>query len=62
MKRTLMGYAGKMVSGHRAADPAIVAAHCRSGETLVGWIAAGTPRGQITPRGEIDPAGILSKF
>lgn len=58
----LMGYAGKMVSGHRAADPAIVAAHCRSGETLVGWIAAGTPRGQITPRGEIDPAGILSKF
>ncbi len=58
----LMGYAGKMVSGHRAADPAIVAAHCRSGEMLVGWIAAGTPRGQITPRGEVDPAGILSKF
>jgi nitroreductase len=58
----LMGFAGKMVSGHRAADPAIVAAHCRSGETLAGWIAAGTPRGQITPRGEIDPAGILSKF
>jgi len=58
----LMGYAGKMVSGHRAADPAIVAAHCRSGETLVGWIAAGTPKGPITPRGEIDPAGILSEF
>ncbi|MDP1716518.1 MAG: hypothetical protein Q8L40_00435, partial [Burkholderiales bacterium] len=58
----LMGYAGKMVSGHRAADPAIVAAHCRSGETLVGWIAAGTAKGEITPRGEIDPAGILSEF
>lgn len=58
----LMGYAGKMVSGHRAADPAIVAAHCREGETLVGWIAAGTPKGQAKPRGEIDPAGILSEF
>lgn len=58
----LMGFAGKMVSGHRATDPAIVAAHCRSGETLVGWIAAGTAKGKITPRGEIDPAGILSEF
>ncbi len=58
----LMGYAGKMVSGHRATDPAIVAAHCRSGETLVGWIAAGTPKGQAKPRGDIDPAGILSEF
>lgn len=46
----LMGFAGKMVSGHRATDPAIAAAHCRSGETLVGWIAAGTPKGQITLR------------
>ncbi len=58
----LMGYAGKMVSGHRATDPAIVAAHCRSGEMLVGWIAAGTPKGQAKPRGDIDPAGILSEF
>lgn len=58
----LMGFAGKMVSGHRAADPAIVAAHCREGETLVGWIAAGTAKGQAKPRGEVDPAGILSEF
>ncbi len=58
----LMGYAGKVVSGHRAADPAIVAAYCGSGETLVGWIAVGTAKGQAKPRGDIDPAGILSEF
>ncbi|MFO1314095.1 MAG: nitroreductase family protein [Burkholderiales bacterium] len=57
-----MGYAGKMVSGARAADPAIVAAHCREGETLVGWIAAGTPDGPAQPRGDIDPARILAVF
>lgn len=57
-----MGYAGKMVSGARAADPAIAAAHCREGEVLVGWIAAGTPDGPPQPRGDIDPARILSEF
>ncbi len=58
----LMGYAGKMLSGARVADPAIVAAHCREGETLVGWIAAGTPKGPIKPRGEVDPGCILGEF
>jgi nitroreductase len=58
----LMGFAGKMVAGHRATDPGIVAAYCREGETLVGWIAAGTPKGDITPRGDIDPAAILGEF
>lgn len=57
-----MGYAGKMVSGARAADPAIVAAHCGDGETLVGWIAAGTPDGPPQARGDIDPARIVSEF
>ena len=57
-----MGYAGKMVSGLRAADPAIVAAYCGEGETLVGWISAGTPRGPAKPRGEVDADGILSDF
>lgn len=58
----LMGFAGKMVAGHRATDPGILAAYCREGETLVGWIAAGTPKGDVTPRGDIDPAGILGEF
>lgn len=57
-----MGYGAKMVAGTRASDPAIAAAHCRAGETLVGWIAAGTSDGPAKARGEIDPGGILAAF
>lgn len=57
-----MGYGAKMVAGNRAADPAIVAAYCAAGETLVGWIAAGTMDGPAKPRGEVDPGGILKSF
>lgn len=57
-----MGYGAKMVSGARASDPAIVAAHCGAGEQLVGWIVAGTPRGPVKPRDEIDASRILSRF
>ncbi len=58
----LLGYGAKMLSGARASDPAMSAAHCGEGETLVGWIATGTPRGAVMPRGEIDPGGILGEF
>ena len=37
------GFAGKMLSGNKVRHPALVAAFCRPGETLVGWIALGTP-------------------
>ena len=57
-----MGYGAKMVAGARARDPAIVAAHCGEGETLVGWIAAGTMDGPAKPRGEMDPGAILGRF
>jgi nitroreductase len=57
-----MGYGAKMLSGARAADAAIVAAYCAAGESLVGWISAGTPDGPAKPRGEIDPGAILSRF
>jgi hypothetical protein len=57
-----MGYAAKVVSGARAADPAIEDAYCGEGEKLVGWIVAGTPKGPVRPRGEFDPAGILKRF
>lgn len=57
-----MGYGAKMVAGARARDPAIVAAHCREGEVLVGWIAAGTMDGPAKARGEIDPGAILRPF
>lgn len=38
-----LGYAGKMLSGRKARDPALQAAFCDPGEQLVGWIALGTP-------------------
>ena len=39
----MQGFAGKMLSGNKVRHPALVAAFCRPGETLVGWIALGTP-------------------
>lgn len=38
-----MGFAGKMLSGDKARAPAIMQAFCEPGETLVGWLALGTP-------------------
>jgi nitroreductase len=57
-----MGYGAKMVAGARARDPAIVAAHCREGETLAGWIATGSMDGPPKARGEIDAGAVLGKF
>jgi nitroreductase len=58
----LMGYAGKMLSGARAADPVLGDAFCNEGEQLLGWMSMGTPKGPAKARGEIDPAVILSSF
>jgi nitroreductase len=41
-----LGFAGKMLSGAKVRQPAIAAAFCAPGETLVGWIALGTPARQ----------------
>ncbi len=57
-----LGYGAKMVAGARAADPAIVAAYCGEGETLVGWITAGTADAEPTPRGERDAGAVLGTF
>ncbi|NCT84717.1 MAG: nitroreductase [Comamonadaceae bacterium] len=38
-----LGFGGKMLSGAKVRHPAIAAAFCEPGETLVGWIALGTP-------------------
>lgn len=57
-----MGYGAKMVAGARARDPAVVAAHCRDGEELVGWIATGSPDGPAKARGEIDAGAVLGQF
>ncbi|MGM9512747.1 nitroreductase family protein [Roseateles sp. DB2] len=39
----LLGYGAKMLSGAKVRDADIVAAFCEPGETLLGWIALGTP-------------------
>ncbi len=39
----LLGYGGKMLSGAKVRDPQIAAAFSEPGETLLGWIALGTP-------------------
>ena len=39
----LLGFGGKMLSGAKVRDADIVAAFCAPGETLLGWIALGTP-------------------
>jgi nitroreductase len=39
----LLGFGGKMLSGAKVRDPVVAAAFCEPGETLVGWIALGTP-------------------
>jgi nitroreductase len=58
----VMGYGAKMVSGARARDPAVIAAYCGAGETLVGWIAAGTLVAPAIPRGDVDPATVMRAF
>lgn len=37
-----LGFAGKMLSGAKVRHPAIQAAFCGAGETLVGWVSLGT--------------------
>ena len=58
----VMGFAAKMVSGRKAADPVIRAAFCEPGETLVGWIAAGTTSKTPHPRENDNPNAILRRW
>jgi nitroreductase len=55
----LLGFGGKMLSGAKVRDPGIAAAFCEPGETLVGWIALGTPAkrpGGPSRKGGVDVA------
>ncbi len=38
-----LGFGGKMLSGAKARSPVLQRAFCEAGETLVGWVALGTP-------------------
>jgi nitroreductase len=57
-----LGYAGKMLSGARAADPVIAAAFCGPGEALLGWIAAGTADAPPKGRGVDEPRSVLGSW
>lgn len=61
-----LGYAGKMLSGAKVRQPALQAAFCGAGETLVGWVALGTAAAAAPPakplaarRPKAEPADIL---
>lgn len=58
----MMGYGAKVLSGRKAADPAIGAAFCGEGETLVGWIVIGTPKSAPRPRAEDDVTLIVREW
>lgn len=56
----LLGFGGKMLSGAKVRNPAIAAAFCEPGETLLGWIALGTPaRRPAGPARKPGPAEVL---
>lgn len=55
-----LGYAGKMLSGAKVRAPAVVAAFCDAGETLVGWISLGTAqRAPASKHDKPGPDGVL---
>lgn len=58
----LMGYGAKILSGASVRDAEIQAAFCRSGETLVGWVLAGTPTCAAHPKQPDDVQAGLSDW
>ncbi|MDT8999253.1 nitroreductase family protein [Paucibacter sp. APW11] len=57
----LLGFGGKMLSGAKVRDASIQAAFCAPGETLLGWIALGTPKissAKSTPRATRKPEAL----
>ena len=57
-----MGFAGKMLSGGKVRDALIVEAFCKPGESLVGWIAIGTPSRALKPNKLKWVQGVISHF
>jgi hypothetical protein len=46
-----MGFGGKMLSGAKVRHPLLQQAFCEPGETLLGWIALGTPADSPSRKG-----------
>lgn len=58
----LLGYGAKMLSGAKVRDADIVAAFCEPGETLLGWVALGTPVKPGRPSRKPDAAAVLQRW
>jgi nitroreductase len=58
----LMGYGAKVLSGHKVSDPGVSGAFCGPGETLVGWVVAGTPDAMAHSRVEDEPDAVLGPW
>ncbi|MEO6972949.1 MAG: nitroreductase, partial [Rhodoferax sp.] len=56
-----LGFAGKMLSGGKARAPAIAQAFCDPGETLVGWVALGTPQRPLRS-GHVKAPGAVLRY
>ena len=57
-----LGYGAKMLSGAKARSPLLTSAFCDAGETLVGWIAIGTPALARRAKPGKPPAGEVLSF
>lgn len=58
----MLGYAGKMLSGGKVRDKAIIDAFCGPGEVLVGWLVVGTPVRPVNKKSQKLPSECLSFF
>jgi nitroreductase len=56
-----LGFAGKLLSGNKARSRVLNEAFCGPGESLVGWIALGTPtQAPSAKNGKPKPAGVMT--
>lgn len=53
-----LGYAGKMLSGHKVRRPAVQQAFCGAGETLLGWVTLGTAVKPVAGRSQARAADL----
>lgn len=58
----LMGFGAKALSGASVAAPAIRAAFCGDGETLVAWVVAGHPTRAAHPRHDATPGPLIGTW
>ncbi len=58
----LLGFGAKVLSGRKVTDPSVREAFCGEGESLVGWVLAGTASRAARARGADDPDSLLGDW